>query len=177
MRLLLATLGLSLALVQGCSFNKGNPDIPDTGETEDEADAAEAVEDAPASDSAQEKDTEEDKEEDKEDTAAPADTTVTVPDPTRAIGCEWIAGEWDMLDCAGGLVALRFIVGQGCAVQVDSSSPIFLGAVGVVANSALSLALPAGGSCHGFFDGTLIYGSCSAITGLCSYVAAPKVAQ
>lgn len=145
-------------LLAACEVNSGDVDALPPVEDED-VEESEDVADEP------------------EDTATPApeEDTATppkVPDHEPVTGCEWTKGDWDMLDCQGDSILIAFHPQSDCSVQVVSNSPVFAGALGKVANAGLSLYLPAtGASCHGFYDGDILYGACDVTGGPCGFVA------
>ena len=103
------------------------------------------------------------------------DNTETEESETLIEGCEWVAGSWELTDCAEETIQLYLTDGGNCTVQVTSNHPVFTGAWGQARDAALSLFLPAtGAQCQAAFDGNTLIGACGTFSGPCAIEAVPS---
>lgn len=156
----LALIGL-LVLFGGCELNQGTPDVFDSF-APNSLDVSESnSSDTPGLTGPL-------------DTGAPEEDTSEGGELAPVVGCGWANGMWDVTDCAGGAFIISMVPIGGCDIQMDATVPLFVGAIGRIHNSGISITLATLEQCHGYFDGKELVGACDSGGGVCGFTAVPQ---
>lgn len=151
-----------LVLFGGCELNQGSPDVSDLVPL-DPLDVNESNSpDTPGGLTG------------PLDTGADEEDTSEGGELPPVVGCGWATGTWNVKDCADGEFIISMLPIGGCNIQMDATVPLFVGAIGRIHNSGISITLASLEQCHGYFDGKELVGACDAGGGVCGFSAAPQ---